>query len=90
MAIPSKIAALQKEVALWRQELHKNPQTSFEEEFASNFVATKLNQWGIPFERNIAKTGIVATITGSQNTSGKTIGLRADMDALDITEQTQH
>lgn len=88
MAIPPKIAALQKEVALWRQELHKNPQTSFEEEFASNFVAAKLTEWGIPFERNIAKTGIVATLTGTKNTSGKAIGLRADMDALDIAEQT--
>lgn len=89
MTFTQEIASLQKEVALWRQELHKNPETSFEEEFASSFIATKLKEWGIPFKRNIAKTGIVATLVGSKNTSGKAIGFRADMDALNITEKTE-
>jgi len=46
-----------------------------------------LGKWGIPFEDGIAVTGIVATIEGESNASGKVIGLRADMDALDILEE---
>jgi hippurate hydrolase len=75
-------------MAEWRRELHQNPQTSYEEEFASAFVAKKLTEWGIPFKKGIAKTGIVATIKGQKSSSGKTIGLRADMDALDIEEKS--
>ena len=71
-----------------RREMHKNPQTGFEETFASNIVQQKLTQLGIPFKAGIAKTGVVATIAGKKNDSGKAIGLRADMDALDIIEQS--
>jgi hippurate hydrolase len=69
-----------------RHLLHQNPATSYEEFFASDLVARKLTEWGIPFERGWAGTGIVATIEGNKNTSGKSIGIRADMDALDILE----
>jgi amidohydrolase len=78
-----KIAA---EATEWRRELHRNPQTMYEEEFASAFVAKKLTEWGIAHERGIAKTGVVATIEGRRNGSGRAVAFRADMDALDITE----
>lgn len=79
----TEVAALATE---WRHALHRNPQTSYEEVFASDFVAAKLMEWGINHERNWAGTGIVATIPGKNTDSGKAIGLRADIDALNIRE----
>ena len=88
MPVINSIANAKDEMSAWRHELHQNPQTCYEEEFASNFVKQKLTEWGIPFKDGIAVTGIVATIEGQSTSSGKSIGLRADMDALDITEKT--
>lgn len=88
MPVINSVANMKDEVAKWRQELHQNPQTAYEEIFASEFVAKKLTEWKIPFKKGIAKTGIVATIEGKKNTSGKALALRADMDALDILEET--
>lgn len=88
MPVINSLANAKDEMAEWRHELHQNPQTCFKEEFASNFVKQKLTEWGIPFKDGIAETGIVATIEGQKTDSGKAIGLRADMDALDITEKT--
>ncbi len=82
----SRIQAIADEVSAYRHDMHKYPQTAYEETFASDLVAKKLTEWGIPFKRGYGKTGIVAIIEGEQNTSGKSVGLRADMDALDITE----
>lgn len=70
----------------WRRELHRHPQTMYEEYFASDFICGKLDQWGISYERGIAKTGVVASIEGRRNQSGRAIALRADMDALNIVE----
>lgn len=84
--IRNSIAALKDEITAYRRAMHENPGTAYEEFFASDLVAEKLSAWGIKFERGIAGTGIVATIEGQTNTSGKAIGLRADMDALDIIE----
>lgn len=86
MLIRNSIQMMQNELAAYRREMHRHPQTSFEETFASDLVAGKLAAWGIPFERGIGQTGIVATITGTKSDSGKAIGIRADMDALDIPE----
>ncbi|PCI56013.1 MAG: amidohydrolase [Alphaproteobacteria bacterium] len=87
MKIRNSIQALKNEFAAYRRELHQNPQTSFEESFISDFIASKLSAWGIEHERGIGgETGIVVTIHGQSNTSGKVIALRADMDALDIAE----
>ena len=80
------LTSIVEEVKECRHLLHQNPATSYEEFFASDLVARKLTEWGIPFERGWAGTGIVATIEGNKNTSGKSIGIRADMDALDILE----
>ena len=74
------------EATEWRHELHSNPQTKYEEEFASAFVCRKLTDWGITHVRGIAKTGIAASIQGLRNDSGRAIAFRADMDALDMTE----
>lgn len=76
------------DVKICRRELHQNPATCYEEIFASDLVARKLTEWGIPFERGWAKTGIVATIEGNSTSSGKKIAFRGDMDALDILEDS--
>jgi hippurate hydrolase len=82
------IEAIAAEATEWRRELHRHPQTMYEETFASDFVAKKLTEWEIPHERGIARTGIVATIEGRRNGSGRAIAFRADMDALDILEKS--
>ncbi|MAI62620.1 MAG: amidohydrolase [Micavibrio sp. TMED27] len=87
MSIRNSIHAIKDEISTYRRLLHENPQTAYEETFAAELIASKLTEWGVDFERGIAVTGIVATIEGQTNKSGRTIGLRADMDALDIIEE---
>ena len=67
-----------------RRHFHKYPELSFQEFNTSKIIEKKLNEMGITVETGIAKTGLVGTINGSSN--GKTIALRADMDALPIEE----
>lgn len=86
MSVRNSIASLEEELATYRRELHQNPQTSYQEEFASNLIAEKLTEWGVEHERGWATTGIIAKIEGETNTSGRAIGLRCDIDALDIFE----
>ncbi|MEI6524348.1 MAG: M20 family metallopeptidase, partial [Bacteroidota bacterium] len=71
-----------------RCQIHSNPELSFVEFETSLLIQKKLSQLGIEFENNWVKTGIVATINGSSD-NGKTIALRADMDALPIQEENQ-
>jgi amidohydrolase len=80
------IEAISNEATNWRRELHRHPQTMYQETFASNLICEKLTEWGIPHERAIAETGVVATIEGRRNESHRAVAFRADMDALDITE----
>lgn len=69
-----------------RRHLHENPELSYEEFKTSEFICEFLRKEGIPFKHGWVKTGITAEIEGSK--PGKRIALRADMDALPITEQT--
>ncbi|MEI6822799.1 MAG: M20 family metallopeptidase [Bacteroidota bacterium] len=71
-----------------RRHIHTNPELGFEEYKTSEYIATKLTEFGIPFKTGIAKTGIVALIE-CKNPEKITIALRADMDALPILEQNQ-
>jgi amidohydrolase len=68
-----------------RRHLHANPELSFKEYNTSAFVAGKLTGLNIPFEKK-ADTGIVALLKGTKSDSDQVIALRADMDALPITE----
>ena len=68
-----------------RHHLHAHPELSFKEFETSRFIGKQLNEWGISF-KNIAGTGIEAVIEGKDPLS-KTIALRADIDALPITEE---
>lgn len=74
------------EVIAIRRHLHANPELSFEEINTSNFIASKLKEYNIPFKQGIVKTGIVALIEG-KNPSKNVVALRGDMDALPILEK---
>jgi amidohydrolase len=83
MKILDGVAKMQAEITAWRRQLHAIPETAFEEVKTAEFAARKLAEFGLTVERGIGKTGLVATL---QNGDGRTIGLRADMDALDVQE----
>jgi len=70
-----------------RRELHKYPELGFDLFKTAEIVKKELDRIGIPYKSEIAKTGIVATIKGEK--PGKTVLLRADMDALPITEESR-
>jgi amidohydrolase len=76
------------EVAGWRRDLHMNPGIKHDEVFAHNLIKEKLDEMGVTHKDGYGGYGIVATIEGNTNTSGKTVGLRADMDALPLTEES--
>jgi len=77
--------ALISEMKTWRQHLHQHPETAFEEFQTSEFIAEKLESFGLKVHQGLGVTGLVATLqVGSSN---KSIALRADMDALPVQEQ---
>jgi hippurate hydrolase len=84
MSVIEQIAAFHNDMAGWRHHIHAHPETAFQEHKTADFVAEKLASFGIPVHRGLAKTGVVGTLkVGSGN---RAIGLRADMDALDLQE----
>jgi amidohydrolase len=78
-------SALEAQMIEWRHELHRYPEFGFEENRTSDFVAEKLQAFGIEVERNIGGTGLVGFLQSGNGE--KSVGLRADMDALKIQEQ---
>lgn len=74
---------LQPEMQAWRRDIHAHPETAFEEVRTANVVAEKLKSFGIEVHTGLARTGVVGSL---KNGDGPAIGLRADMDALDVTE----
>ena len=87
MNVNEQIAALSGEMTEWRRDLHAHPETAFEEHRTSAFIADKLKSFGIEVDVGLAGTGVVGIIKGKREGS-EAIGLRADIDALDIYEQT--
>ena len=72
------------ELTLWRRDIHAHPELGFEENRTADLVAEKLSSFGIDVYRGLGKTGVVGTLRVGNNQTA--IGLRADMDALPITE----
>lgn len=89
MAIRNRFSEMHGEISEWRRDIHQNPELMFDVFRTSDFVANKLEEFGCDeIVRGIGRTGVVGIINGRVNTSGKTIGMRADMDALPIKEDT--
>jgi len=89
MPVINRIGDYAPEMKEWRQWMHRNPELGFELHKTAAFVAEKLREFGVDeIHEGIATTGIVAIINGQGESSGQTLGLRADMDALPILEET--
>src|SRR5215472_1542486 len=87
MPIVNRIAALSDDMAAWRHDFHEHPELLYDVHRTAGIVADKLREFGCDeVVTGIGRTGVVGVIKGRKSTSGKTIGLRADMDALPITE----
>ncbi len=69
----------------WRRDLHEIPELAFQEKKTSEFVEKRLSEFGIPFQKNVAGTGVVGLLEGKQG--GKTLLVRSDMDALPVQEE---
>ena len=76
---------IEAEVIAWRRHLHKNPELSNREFKTAKYIAKHLRKLGIEVEEGVAKTGIVGLLKG--DLPGKVVALRADMDALPVTER---
>ena len=84
MPVINRIAAIHDEMTAWRRDIHAHPELGFEEERTAAVVAEKLESFGIPVHRGLAKTGVVGVLEGAPGE--RAIALRADMDALPILE----
>ena len=84
--IEDRIKTYEPELVAIRRDFHEHPELAFEEVRTSDVVAKKLTEWGFKVHRGLAKTGVVATLTNGGG--NRSIGIRADMDALPIPEET--
>jgi hippurate hydrolase len=84
MPIVDRIARMHAELTEWRRDLHAHPELGFEETRTSDLVAAKLAAFGCEVHRGLGKTGVVGTLR--EGSSARSVGLRADMDALPIEE----
>ncbi len=85
MPIIPRVLELQPELARIRRDIHAHPELGFEEGRTSDLVAAKLAEFGCEVHRGLARTGVVGTIR--RGNAPRSIGLRADMDALPIQER---
>ena len=84
MKLVEPILSFQAELQAIRRDLHAHPELCYEEHRTADIVAERLAAWGIPVVRGLGVTGVVGII--KNGTSGRAIGLRADMDALPMQE----
>ncbi|HEY0943388.1 MAG TPA: amidohydrolase [Steroidobacter sp.] len=85
-AIDAAARSVQPRMIEWRRHLHANPELSNREVKTADFIAKKLEAMGLEVKTGIGHTGVAALLKGGK--PGRTVGLRADMDALPVTEQT--
>ncbi|ODT83510.1 MAG: amidohydrolase [Pelagibacterium sp. SCN 64-44] len=89
MPVLNRIAEFQPEIAAWRRDFHAHPEVLFEVQRTAGIVADKLRAFGCDeVITGLGRTGVVGIIQGRGGESGRSIGLRADMDALPVTEKT--
>ena len=84
MAIDARIAALREEMTAWRRDIHAHPELGFQEQRTAQIVASRLEAFGMEVHRGVGRTGVVGVLR--DGSSKKSVGLRADMDALPIQE----
>lgn len=85
MNIREMAKAVEPKIIAFRRDLHQHPEASFHEFRTTDQIAKQLDELGIPYRR-FEPTGLIAELKGGK--PGKTVALRADIDALNITEQT--
>jgi hippurate hydrolase len=89
MPVKNRFAELLPEITKWRRDFHAHPELQFDVQRTAGRVAELCRSFGCDdVTEGIGRTGVVAVIKGRSNTSGRVVGLRADMDALPIIEQT--
>ncbi|MBY8974232.1 amidohydrolase [Rhodobacteraceae bacterium NNCM2] len=89
MPLINRFADLHADITEWRRDFHANPELMFDVHRTAGIVADKLRAFGCDeVVEGIGRTGVVGVIKGRETGSGKVIGMRADMDALPILEQT--
>jgi hippurate hydrolase len=87
MPIINRISGFHDDITKWRRDIHAHPELQFDVHRTAALVAEKLKEFGVDeIATGIGRTGVVGVIKGRQTASSKTIGLRADMDALPIQE----
>jgi amidohydrolase len=84
MSTPEAIQEMHAEMREWRRDIHAHPELGFEEKRTSDLVAARLDAFGIEVHRGIGRTGVVGVLKNGK--SERSVGLRADMDALPIQE----
>ncbi|WP_171178346.1 M20 aminoacylase family protein [Ruegeria sp. HKCCD8929] len=89
MPIKNRLAEMRGEITAWRRDIHEHPEILYDTHRTSALVAEKLAAFGCDeVVTGIGRTGVVGVIRGKTDTQGRVIGLRADMDALPMQEQT--
>lgn len=88
MNIKQEIKDMIPEMVNWRHDIHEKPEIAYQERYTSEFIASKLKKFNIEVHHNFGKTGLVGVIKGKKTNSNKTIGIRADIDALPLNEKT--
>src|SRR4029077_7343228 len=89
MPIVNRFADFHDDIVSWRHDFHRHPELLYDVHWTAAKVAERLRSFGIDeVVTGIGRTGVVGVIRGRKDTSGKVVGLRADMDALPIKEVT--
>ncbi len=84
MKLLETLLAAGEELSAVRRDIHQHPELCYEEQRTSDLIAAKLTEWGIPVIRGLGKTGVVGIVSNGE--SKRAVGLRADIDALPMTE----
>ena len=89
MPVKNRFAEMLPEITAWRHDFHENPEILYEVHRTAGVVAEKLREFGCDeVVEGVGRTGVVAVIEGTGTGPARTLGLRADMDALPMTEKT--
>ena len=85
MRLLDTVLAQGEAITALRRDIHRHPELCFQEQRTSDLIAAKLTEWGIPVIRGLGKTGVVGIV--QNGSSPRAVGLRADIDALPMTEK---